>query len=72
MAQRNLSTLGDLIEASPNIVENFIQGQYLNNFRWLCFQECMIQKLSSNLFNYCHLQVLHLTKCNCLQMFLIF
>ncbi len=27
----------------------------------------MIQKLSNNLLNCCHLQVLHLTKCNCLQ-----
>jgi len=39
----------------------------LNNLRWLCLQECMIQKLPNNLFNYCHLQVLHLTKCKCLQ-----
>ncbi len=29
----------------------------------------MIQKLPNNLFNYCHLQVLHLMKCNCLQIF---
>jgi len=29
----------------------------------------MIQKLPNNLFNCCHLQVLHLTKCNRLQFF---
>ncbi len=67
----NLKLL-DLTKASPNIVENFIQGQDLNNLRWLCLEECMIQKLPNNLFNCCHLQVLHLTKCNCLQFFLIF
>jgi Leucine-rich repeat (LRR) protein len=59
--------LVDLTKASPNVVENFIQGQDLKNIRWLCLQECMIQRLPNNLFNYCHLQVLHLTKCNCLQ-----
>ncbi|KAH8962673.1 hypothetical protein BDL97_05G113200 [Sphagnum fallax] len=59
----------DLTKASPNMVENFIQNQDLNNLRWLCLQECMIQKLPNNLFNCCHLQVLHLTKCNCLQFF---
>ncbi|CAM6028070.1 unnamed protein product, partial [Sphagnum balticum] len=57
----NLKLL-DLTKASPNTVENFIQGQDLNNLRWLCLQECMIQKLPNNLFNYCQLQVLHLTK----------
>ncbi|CAM6076593.1 unnamed protein product [Sphagnum tenellum] len=61
----------DLTKASPNMVENFIQSQDLNNLRWLCLQECMIQKLPNNLFNCCHLQVLHLTKCNCLQIFFI-
>jgi Leucine-rich repeat (LRR) protein len=60
----------DLTKASPNTVENFIQGQDLKNLRWLCLQECMIQKLPNNLFNHCcQLQVLHLTKCNCLQFF---
>jgi hypothetical protein len=59
----------DLTKASPNVVENFIQGQDLNNLQWLCLQECMIQKLPNNLFNCCHLQVLHLTKCMCLQNF---
>jgi Leucine-rich repeat (LRR) protein len=49
--------------------ENFIQGQDLNNLRWLCLQECMIEKLPNNLFNCCHLQVLHLMKCNCLNFF---
>jgi Leucine-rich repeat (LRR) protein len=62
----NLKLL-DLTKASPNTVENFIQGQDLNNLRWLCLQECMIQKLPNNLFNCYHLQVLHLTKCNRLQ-----
>jgi Leucine-rich repeat (LRR) protein len=57
----------DLTKASPNMVENFIQGQDLKNLRWLCLQECMIQKLPNNLFNCCQLQVLQLTKCNCLQ-----
>ncbi len=57
----------DLTRASPNMVENFIQGQDLNNLRWLCLQECMIQKLPSSLFNCCQLQVLDLTKCNRLQ-----
>jgi len=51
------------------MVENFIQGQDLNNLRWSCLQEYMIQKLSNNLFNCCHLHVLHLTKCNYLQIF---
>jgi Leucine-rich repeat (LRR) protein len=59
----------DLTKASPNTVENFIQGHDLNNLRWLCLQECMIQKLPDNLFNFYHLQVLHLTKCNYLQCF---
>jgi hypothetical protein len=58
----------NLAKASPNTVENFIQGQDLNNLQSLCLQEYMIQKLSNNLFNYCRLQVLHLTKCNCLQL----
>jgi hypothetical protein len=51
------------------MVENFIQSQDLNNLGWLCLQECMIQKLPNNLFNCCHLQVLHLTKCKGLQFF---
>jgi len=64
----NLKLL-DLTKASLNMVENFIQGQDLNNLRWLCLQECMIQKLPNNLFNCCQLQKLHLTKCNYLQIF---
>jgi hypothetical protein len=52
------------------MMENLIQGQDLNNLQWLCLQEYKIQKLSNNLFNYCHLHVLHLTKCNCLQIFI--
>jgi hypothetical protein len=50
-------------------VEIFIQNQDLNNFRWLCLQECMIQKLPNNSVNYCHLWVFHLTNCNFLQFF---
>jgi Leucine-rich repeat (LRR) protein len=57
----------DLTKASPNMVENFIERQDLKNLRWLCIQECMIQKLPNNLFNCSHLQVLHLMKCNYLQ-----
>ena len=59
----------DLTKASPNIVENFIQGRDLNNLRWLCLQECMIQKLPNNLVNCCHLRVLHITNCYYLQLF---
>ncbi|KAH8972829.1 hypothetical protein BDL97_01G012100 [Sphagnum fallax] len=54
----------DLTKASLTTVENFIQSQNLNNLRWLCLEECMIQKLPSNLFKCSHLQVLHLTKCD--------
>ncbi len=59
----------DLTKASPNIVENFIEGQDLNKLQWLCLQECMIQKLPYNLVNFCDLRVLHLMKCNFLQLF---
>jgi len=59
--------LFDLIKASPNMVEIFIQGQDLNNLRWLCLQKCMIQKLPNNLFNCYHLQVFHLMKCDRLE-----
>jgi Leucine-rich repeat (LRR) protein len=59
----------DLTKASPNTIENFMQSQDLKNLRWLCLQECKIQKLPNNLFNCCHLQVLHLTKCKCLEFF---
>ncbi len=64
----NLRVL-DLTKASPNIVEIFIQNQDLNNLRWLCLQECMIQKLPNNLVNCCHLWVFHLTNYNFLQVF---
>ncbi len=57
----------DLTKASPNTVENFIQGQDLNNLRWLCLQECMIQKLLNNLINCYNLRVLHLPNCDYLQ-----
>jgi len=59
----------DLTNASPTTVENFIQGQDLNNLRWLHLKKCMIQKLPNNLVNYCHLRVLHLTNYNFLQFF---
>jgi hypothetical protein len=54
----------DLTKASPNMVENFMQGRDLINLRWLCLHECMIEKLPSSLFNCCHLQVLHVTRKN--------
>jgi hypothetical protein len=57
----------NLTKASPTIVEIFVQSWNSNNLWWLCLQECMIQKLPSNLFKCSHLQVLHLTKCNHLQ-----
>jgi hypothetical protein len=57
----------DLTKASPTTMENFIQSRNMNNLRWLCLQECMIQKLPSNLLKCSRLQVLHLTKCNHLQ-----
>jgi hypothetical protein len=47
---RNLR-LVDLTEASPTIVENFIQGRILNNIKWLCLKKCMIQKLPNDLFS---------------------
>jgi len=62
----------DLTKVSPTIVENFIQSRNLNNLRWLCLQECMIQQLPSNLFKCSRLQVLDLTKCNHLQIFFDF
>ncbi len=58
--------LVDLTEASPTIVENFIQGRNLNNVKWLCLKKCMIQKLPSNLFHYLQLQVLDLAQCLCI------
>ncbi len=57
----------DLTKASPTTVENFIESRNLNNLRWLCLQECIIQKLPSSLFKCYRLQVLDLTKCNHLQ-----
>jgi hypothetical protein len=59
---RNLK-LVDLIEASPTIVKNCIQGQNLNNVKWLCLKKCMIQKLPSNLFYCLQVQVLDLAQC---------
>jgi hypothetical protein len=43
--------LFDLTEASPTIVENYIQGRNLNNVKWLRLKKCMIRNLSNNLFN---------------------
>ncbi len=59
--------LFDLTKASQTTVENFIESRNLNNLRWLCLQECIIQKLPSSLFKCYRLQVLDLTKCNHLQ-----
>ncbi|KAH8935927.1 hypothetical protein BDL97_17G056700 [Sphagnum fallax] len=55
--------LVELTEASPTIVKTFIQGQNLNNVKWLCFKKCMIQELPSNLFYCLQLKVLDLTQC---------
>ncbi len=63
---RNLRLL-DLTEASPTIVENFIQGQNLKNVKWLCIKKCMIQKLPNNLFYCLQLQVLDLAQCQNLE-----
>jgi Leucine-rich repeat (LRR) protein len=57
----------DLTKASPTMVETFIQSRNLNNLRWLCLQECLIQELPSNLFKCSRLQVLHLTNCDILE-----
>ncbi len=56
--------LVDLTKASPTIVENCIQRRNLNNVKWLCLKNCMIQKLPSNL-SYCsQLQVFDLSGCS--------
>jgi Leucine-rich repeat (LRR) protein len=57
----------DLTEASPAIVENCIQGRNLNNLKWLRLKNCMIRKLSNNLFNCLQLQVLDLAQCQSLE-----
>jgi hypothetical protein len=57
----------DLTEASPTMVQTFIQSRNLNNLRWLCLQQCMIEELPSNLFQCSRLQVLHLTNCDFLE-----
>ncbi|CAK9216117.1 unnamed protein product [Sphagnum troendelagicum] len=59
--------LVDLTEASPTIVENFIQGRNLNNVKWLCLKKCMIQKLPNDLFYWLQLQVLDLAQCESLE-----
>jgi Leucine-rich repeat (LRR) protein len=59
--------LVDLTEASPTIVENFIQGRNLNNVKWLCLKKCMIRKLPDNLFYCLQLQVLDLAQCESLE-----
>ncbi len=63
---RNLR-LVDLTKASPTIVQNCIQGRNLNNFKWLSFKKCMIQKLPNNLFYCLQLQVLDLAQCQSLE-----
>ncbi|CAK9881983.1 unnamed protein product [Sphagnum jensenii] len=59
--------LVDLTEASPFIVENFIQGRNLNNVKWLCLKKCMIRNLPNNLFCCLQLVVLDLTQCQSLE-----
>ncbi|CAM6001629.1 unnamed protein product [Sphagnum balticum] len=59
--------LVDLMEASPTVVDNFIQGKNLNIVKWLCLKNCMIQKLPSNLFFSSQLQVLDLAQCQSLE-----
>jgi len=63
---QNLRLL-DLTEASPTIVENFIQGRNLKNVKWLCIKKSMIQKLPNNLFYCLQLQVLDLAQCQNLE-----
>ncbi|CAK9278118.1 unnamed protein product, partial [Sphagnum jensenii] len=55
--------LVDLTEASPTIVEHFIQQRNLNNVKWVCFKNCMMQKLPSNLFSCSQLRMLNLAQC---------
>ncbi|KAH8955411.1 hypothetical protein BDL97_08G136600 [Sphagnum fallax] len=59
--------LVDLTEASPFIVENFIQGRNLNNVKWLCLKKCMIRNLPNNLFYCLQLLILDLTECQSLE-----
>ncbi len=59
---RNLRLI-DLTKVSLTIVEIFIQGQNLNNVKWLCLKNCMIRKLPSNLFYCLQLQVFDLSRC---------
>ncbi|CAK9266558.1 unnamed protein product [Sphagnum jensenii] len=63
---RNLR-LVDLTEASPIVVENFIQGRNLNKVKWLCLKKCMIQKLPDNLFYCSQLKILDLAQCQSLE-----
>jgi hypothetical protein len=66
MGFRNLR-LVDLTEASPIVVENFIQHRTLNNVKWLCLKKCMIQKLPNNLFSCLQLKVFDLGQCQSLE-----
>ncbi|CAK9278111.1 unnamed protein product [Sphagnum jensenii] len=59
--------LMDLTEASPTIVEHFIQKRNLNNVKWVCLKKCMIQKLPSNLFSCSQLRMLDLAECQKLE-----
>jgi energy-coupling factor transporter ATP-binding protein EcfA2 len=59
--------LVDLTEASPTIVQNFLQGRNLDNVKWLCLKKCMIRKLPNNLFYCLQLQVLDLAQCQSLE-----
>ncbi|KAH8972677.1 hypothetical protein BDL97_01G004100 [Sphagnum fallax] len=57
----------DLTEASPTIVENFIEQRNLSNVKWLCLKKCMMEKLPSNLFSCSQLRMLDLAQCKKLE-----
>jgi hypothetical protein len=59
---RNLR-LFDLTKASRTIMENCIERKILNNVKWLCLKNYMIQKLPKKLFNCLQIQVLDLAQC---------
>ncbi len=59
--------LVDLREASPTIVEHFIQQRNLNNVKWVCLKNCMMQKMPSNLFSCSQLRMLDLAQCQKLE-----
>ncbi len=63
---RNLR-LVDLTEASLSIVEIFIQQQNLNNVKWLCLKNCMMENLPNISSSFSQLQMLDLTHCTKLE-----